>query len=298
MAAFSFSDPGRIQAPGLNRISPLADRFRGASRTNTSIRGFGQGQGIYSEPYAPVLPHGVSQTDTSTPTGGYGQGQGIRAQGGPPATGGVPPTGPPPVTGPIPTPRPTGGGKGGKGGGGGPSPLDAEYYQNVANYLFRTNNSIANANQAIGLDRTALQAALGQLGYQQPRSDLALEQQANQNGALYSSAYGQNLANLNYQYAGREAGLTNSANDKIAQLAQQIAQLRGGIPLYENAQAYLAAQRAAAAAAKNPAAGPHGANSAGRSSFTGKGGTANPRAGTGQRSSSSSSSRQTLTGGR
>ena len=211
-----------------------------------------------------------------------------------------PQTGTSSITGHGGTPDPIAGGQTlgppSKGGPKGPSPFDAEYYANVANYLFKTNNAINQAQQQEGYDRTALQAALGQLQYQQPRANLALEERANQAGSLYSSAYGQQLGDLNNQFATKGSGLQSATGNKLAQLAQQIASLRGGIPLYENSQAYASALRQAQAAAKNPALGytPGGKGK-------GKGGGGKGRGGhggkNGGRGGHGQGGRSTLTGG-
>lgn len=143
------------------------------------------------------------------------------------------------------------------GGGPGPSPsdLDSTYYQNVNNYLFNTGNKI-NADQLkSAADQTALQSALGQLAYAQPRAELALEQKANQTGGLFSSVYGQNLGNLNQKYLTEQNADTTKYNGDIQSLANAIAALQGGIPAYESDQAAASAQRAATAAQKNPSLG-------------------------------------------
>ena len=144
------------------------------------------------------------------------------------------------------------------GAGGAPSDLDSTYYQNVANYLYKTNNSI-NADQAkIGNDQTALQTALGTLAYQQPRDQLALEQKANAGGGLFSSVYSQNLGNLNQKYLTSQNADTTKYGGDIQALATAIANLQGGLPLYESGQAEASAGRAAtlAANAAPPAATP------------------------------------------
>ena len=133
--------------------------------------------------------------------------------------------------------------------------LDSTYYNNIANYLFKTNNSI-NADQAAQTnDQVALQGALGQLAYAQPRDQLALEQKANAGGGLFSSVYGQNLGNLNQKFLTEQNADTTKYNGDIQALAAKIAALQGSIPLYNSSEAEASATRAAALAAKNPAAG-------------------------------------------
>ena len=155
--------------------------------------------------------------------------------------GGTPAPGSPPAGGGTPTPTP--------GGGGGtqtPSPLDATYYQNVADNLFKVNSQVNALNLQGSQDTTALQSALAQLAYQQPRSQLALEQGANRNGSLYSSVYDQNLGNLNYQFAGKQGAAENTYGSQMANLASQIAAAQAGIPIYNEGQYQDAVQRQAA----------------------------------------------------
>lgn len=145
------------------------------------------------------------------------------------------------------TPAPTAGAGG--------SPLDSTYYQNIADYLFKTQNSI-NADQAKQTaDSTALQGALGQLNYQQPRDQLSLEQKANAGGGLFSSVYGQNLGNLNQKYLTAQNNDTTKYGGDIQSLAATIAGLQGSIPLYNAGQAEASATRAASAAEKNTSLG-------------------------------------------
>lgn len=136
-----------------------------------------------------------------------------------------------------------------------PSGLDSTYYTNVANNLFKAQNSITADQQAETANNTALQTALGQLAYAQPRAQLALEQKANVGGGLYSSVYDQNLGNLNNTYLQKEGADTTAAGGKNAALEAKIAALFGSIPLYNTAQASDSAGRAAVLAAANPAAG-------------------------------------------
>lgn len=166
-------------------------------------------------------------------------------------------------------PAPGAGGGAATNGSGAPSGLDATYYANVNANNLKVGNEINSLNLKGSGDQTAMQAALAQLQYAQPRADLALEQKANQAGALYSSVYGQNLGNQNYSYLGKEG----AAIDRNAQLqdaiAQQIAGLQEGIPAYNEAQAAAAEQRSSALAAKNTALG---GKASGKPGGTGAGG--------------------------
>ena len=135
------------------------------------------------------------------------------------------------------------------------SPLDSTYFANTAANQFGVNNKINALNLQNSTNSTALQSALAQLAYQQPRAELQLEQKANAGGGLYSSVYGQNLGNLNYQFMGRQGAAIDSFAAKASQIASQIAALRGSEPLYNAQQYALAAQRASLAAQKNPASG-------------------------------------------
>lgn len=135
----------------------------------------------------------------------------------------------------------------------GGSDLDSTYYNNVADYLFKTQNTINNDQYTIGTDQNALQSALGQLNYAQPRAALAAEQKSNLAGGLFSSAEQQGQADLAQKYLTARTNDTTKYDTAIQKLSDAIAGLQAGIPLYENAQAEASATRAAAAAQKNPA---------------------------------------------
>jgi hypothetical protein len=136
-----------------------------------------------------------------------------------------------------------------------PSPLDSTYYGNVGDFLFKTGNEInADHLKQTNLD-TALQNAIGQFNYQQPRDSLALEQRANAGGGLYSSVYDQNLGNLTHSYTDRRTAAQTSHDQQYQSLAAAIAALQGSIPLYEQGQADASGQRATLAAENNPALG-------------------------------------------
>lgn len=138
---------------------------------------------------------------------------------------------------------------------GGQPVLDATALNNIAENQFKANNSINTLTGNIGNLRTNLQAALSQLAYQQPRDQLKLEQGANQRGALYSSAYNQDLGNVNQGYLTKQTGLTTAEGQSEGGIAGQIQAILGGIPLYNRGQATDSANRAIAAAAANPATG-------------------------------------------
>lgn len=158
---------------------------------------------------------------------------------------------------PVP-PQPSTSGVSQGGGGAADSPLDATYYNDIANYLFKTNNSIAADQAKIAQNNTALQSALGQLNYQEPRSDLALNQGMNARGGLYSSVQQQGLADLGTKFAtARTANTTHYGN-----LNQGLQSEIGNLQATEDpnsptmlAFALASAQRAAAAAQANQALG-------------------------------------------
>ena len=145
------------------------------------------------------------------------------------------------------TPAPAAGGGGSSG-----SPLDATYFQNIADNAFKVNNQINALNLTGSNDQTALQTALAALAYQQPRDQLALEQKANQGGGLYSSVENMNQANLVHSYATKQTADQTNYQNAIAKIASQIAGLQGGIPIYNQGQALASGQRAAVQAQNNP----------------------------------------------
>lgn len=149
------------------------------------------------------------------------------------------------------------------------SPLDATYYDNLAANNLKVGNTIAGLNTQIGDLGVGLQSALAQLAYQQPRDQLALEEKANQRGALYSSGYDQQLGDLNNTYLTKQSGLTTTEAQKVGALQAQIAGLQQGVPIYQAQQYDAAVLRAAKLAAANPALG----------APSGGGGTAPPAAG-------------------
>lgn len=135
------------------------------------------------------------------------------------------------------------------------SPLDAQYYSNVNQNQFNVGQKI----NSLGLQQTsadtALQQALAQLAYQQPRDQLSLEQGANRNGSLYSTAYTQNQGNLAHSYLTRQTASQTSHDQRTGTIQAAIRGLLAGEPIYNEGQAAESAQRAIAAAAANPATG-------------------------------------------
>lgn len=135
------------------------------------------------------------------------------------------------------------------------SPLDATYYQQIAGDQLKLGNSLNSLGSQSQNANTALQSALAQLAYQQPRDSLNLEQGANQRGALYSSAYTQNLGNLANSYQTRQSAATTANSQKQASIAAQIAALNQGEPITEAGAYDSAVARSARNAAANPATG-------------------------------------------
>lgn len=165
----------------------------------------------------------------------------------PAATAPAAPAGPAPA--PAPVPAPSTGGTASTAG----NELDSTYYLNVAANDFKVNNAINSINLGISQAKNSLQTTLAQLAYQQPRDQLALEQKANAGGGLYSSVYDQNLGNLNYQYAGRQAAANTKYTNYYDTAQGKISGLKGSQALYDNGQAFNSAQRSTAAAQNNPA---------------------------------------------
>lgn len=133
--------------------------------------------------------------------------------------------------------------------------LDSTALGNIASNQFKVNNQINGLNQSSSNIGTNLQAALGQLAYQQPRQQLSLEQGANRQGSLYSTAYNQRLGDLNQNFLTRQNTATTNAGQRQSAIASQIQALLGGVPLYNKGQADASVQRAIAAALANPATG-------------------------------------------
>jgi hypothetical protein len=125
----------------------------------------------------------------------------------------------------------------------------------VAAHDLGVNNQINALNLRDSNNLTALQTALGNLAYQQPRDQLALEQRANAGGGLYSSVEGQNQANLAHTYLGKQTAAQTSYDQAHSGIAGQIAALQGGVQTYDTQEALASAARAAAAAQNNPDAG-------------------------------------------
>jgi hypothetical protein len=136
--------------------------------------------------------------------------------------------------------------------------LDATYFSNVNQNLFNTQNRINALNQQSAASTTALQNALGNLAYSQPRQSLALEQAANRRGALLTTPYQQSAADLGVQqYNARQGQITADAS-RQASIKAQIDALNQGIPLYNQGQAAASAARVIAAMQANPATGQGG----------------------------------------
>jgi hypothetical protein len=135
------------------------------------------------------------------------------------------------------------------------SPLDSTYYQQIAADQLKLGNQVNGLTAQSQNDNTALQSALAQLAYQQPRDSLRLEQGANRRGALYSSAYTQDLGNLGNQYLTRQTSATTANTQKQAGIAAQIAALNQAEPITEAGDYDAAVARAVKAALANPATG-------------------------------------------
>lgn len=135
------------------------------------------------------------------------------------------------------------------------SPLDSTYYQQLAGDQLRLQNQTNSLTADSQNSASALQSALAQLAYQQPRDSLKLEQGSNNQGALYSSAYTQNLGNLNNAYLGKQTAATTANTQKQASIAAQIAALNQAEPITEAGDYDAAVARASKNAATNPATG-------------------------------------------
>ena len=136
-----------------------------------------------------------------------------------------------------------------------PPPLDATYYSNTNANEFGVNNKITGLGQQSAASTQALQTALGNLAYQQPRQQLSLEQGANRRGALFSSVYDQQAGDLATQFANQRTQATNADTQRQQSVSQQLGALQAGIPIYNQQQALASALRQIAAVAKNPATG-------------------------------------------
>ena len=135
------------------------------------------------------------------------------------------------------------------------SPLDSTYYQNVAANNLKLGQSIAALNLQQSQGRTAEQTALGNIAYAQPRADLAAEQRANAGGGLYSSVYDQNLGTLNQGYQNQRTAATTNYQNLVDRIAGQISAQQANTGLQNTGEAAASTQRAATAAAANPALG-------------------------------------------
>lgn len=140
-----------------------------------------------------------------------------------------------------------------------PSPFyDATALANIAQNMFNTNQKIAGLNAQISNAGINYQNQVGQLNYQQPRDQLAMMQGANSRGGLFSSVENQNQGNLVNKYdTARSADLQNFGNTWGSDLAQ-IADLQGGIRLYNQGQSANAVNRYVAMFGKFPGAGESG----------------------------------------
>ena len=136
-----------------------------------------------------------------------------------------------------------------------PSALDDTYFGNVAQNQFNVNQKQLALGQQSAASTQALNTALNQLAYQQPRDQLALEQAANRRGALYSTVYGQQSGDLGLKYATQRTGQIDADAARQTGYQQQGKALSEGIPIYNQRQALQSALRQAALDAKNPATG-------------------------------------------
>ena len=135
------------------------------------------------------------------------------------------------------------------------SPLDAAYLGNVNAYNLKAGNEINALNLQGSQAGTALQGVLGQLAYQQPRAQLALEEKANKMGSLYSTPYDQQQGDLGQAFYTKGHAATEKYTNLADAIAGKIAAIQGGEGVYAGQQALAAALRQANLAAKNPALG-------------------------------------------
>lgn len=209
-----------------------------------NVGGFSKGPAAAPRPARPAVPApGASLTGLRAP----GQGSGFMGL----TAAARPRVSPTQSAAPTTTATPTSGGTST----GPSSPLDATYYANLAANQLKVGNQINGLTAQSQNANTALQAALGQLAYQQPRDQLRVEEAANNRGALYSSVEAQQQGNLLNQYQTKQSGLTSGNAEKQAAIAAQIAALQQGQPLYADQQYDDAVARAIKAAASNPATG-------------------------------------------
>jgi hypothetical protein len=199
--------------------------------------------------------------------------KGLAGQGSPRGVGvTVAPGAPPKVQSPNPTPNQhaealaggpqqqvsatSSGSSGGGGGGNAVAPLDATALANIANYIFKANQSLALLGNTDTQANAAYESTQAALAHQQPLDQLKLETAANSRGGLYSSAYGQQNANLGYAYATKLGSAQQKLASTLATDQLKQAGIEGGIPTYEQQQGAASASRLAALAAKAPLQAP------------------------------------------
>jgi hypothetical protein len=133
--------------------------------------------------------------------------------------------------------------------------LDAAAAANIAQHTFNTNEQIAALNLANSRAFTNFAQAGANLDYNQPIAQNQAAETMARRGGLYSSAMLQAQENLARNYDLQRSGLQQNLGNTWQGNLGQISGLQAGIPIYNQGQAAMAAQRAAVQAAKNPVLG-------------------------------------------
>jgi hypothetical protein len=135
------------------------------------------------------------------------------------------------------------------------SPLDSQYFQNVAANDQSTADKIAGYQSQRTTADVNLQNALAANAKQQPLDELAARIAANRRGALFSTSLGQQLGNIGSNYLSKNAAAQATHDQAIGNLATLIANAQDAGNQYDTGQYWDAVGRASAAAAADPALG-------------------------------------------
>ena len=133
-----------------------------------------------------------------------------------------------------------------------PDPLDAQYYNDVAQNQFRANQQIAQLNAMSANERAALGENLRLLGEQQPILRQNSTNRANANGLLYSGALGRQIGDLQTQYVRQQARLNDTFGQHEASRQAQIQGINGQLGFDDLAERLTAIERASQAAQSAP----------------------------------------------
>jgi len=133
-----------------------------------------------------------------------------------------------------------------------PDPLDAQYYNDVAQEQFRANQQIAQLNALSQNEKAALGENLRLLGEQQPVLQQNATNRANLSGLLYSGTLGRQIGDLQTNFVRQQARLNDTFGQHEASRRAQIEGINQQLGFDDLAARLAAIERASQAAQGAP----------------------------------------------